>query len=61
MAVPKRKKSKSRTRMRRASVSKARLTTVKACPQCGALQQSHRVCPSCGYYKGRQVLTVQAD
>jgi large subunit ribosomal protein L32 len=60
MAVPKRKKSKSKTRMRRA-VIKASTTTVKACPQCGASQQSHRVCPSCGYYRGRQVVTVLAD
>ncbi len=61
MAVPKRKKSKSRTRMRRKSNTKTRLTTVKACPQCGAPQKSHRICPSCGYYKGRQVLTVRVD
>lgn len=60
MAVPKRKKSKSKIRTRR-SVKKARVSTVKPCPQCGAPQQSHRVCPSCGYYRGRQVLTVQAD
>jgi large subunit ribosomal protein L32 len=60
MAVPKRKKSKSKTRMRRAQL-KATITASKACPQCGASQQSHRVCPSCGYYRGRQVVTVQAD
>jgi len=60
MAVPKRKKSKSKIRIRRA-LKKAKVMTVKACPQCGASQQSHRVCPSCGYYRGRQVLTVQAD
>jgi large subunit ribosomal protein L32 len=45
----------------RRRVIKARLTTVKACPQCGANQEPHRVCPSCGYYRGRQVLTIQAD
>jgi len=26
------------------------------CPQCGSTVTSHTVCPSCGYYKGRQVL-----
>ena len=31
-----------------------------ACPQCGAAQQSHRACPSCGFYGGRQVVTVEA-
>jgi large subunit ribosomal protein L32 len=60
MAVPKRKKSKSKTRMRRA-VKKVRMRTVKACPQCGAPQEPHRVCPSCGYYRGRQVVSVKAD
>lgn len=59
MAVPKRKKSKSKIRIRR-SVRKMKATTVKACPQCGAPQKSHRVCPSCGYYKGRQVLSVES-
>lgn len=58
MAVPKRKKSKSKIRMRR-NVRKMKKSTVKACPQCGAAQESHRICPSCGYYKGRQVLSVE--
>ena len=60
MAVPKRRTSKRKIRMRR-SFHKARLSNVKACPQCGASQESHRVCPSCGYYRGRQVLTVEVD
>ncbi|MDQ3199432.1 MAG: 50S ribosomal protein L32 [Verrucomicrobiota bacterium] len=30
------------------------------CTQCGSTVQSHTACPSCGYYKGRQVLTVDA-
>jgi large subunit ribosomal protein L32 len=28
------------------------------CSQCGAHVKPHRVCPSCGYYKGRQVISV---
>ena len=28
--------------------------------QCGSSIPSHRACPSCGYYKGRQVLTIEA-
>jgi large subunit ribosomal protein L32 len=60
MAVPKRKKSKSKIRSRKRS-HKEKLETAKACPECGAAQQSHRVCPSCGYYRGRQVVTVKAD
>jgi len=60
MAVPKRKKSKAKIRTRRACI-KARVMTIKNCPQCGAAQEPHRVCRSCGYYRGRQVVSVQAD
>lgn len=59
MAVPKRKMSKSRMRSRKRS-HKLLLTASQACPNCGAPRQSHRVCPSCGSYKGRQVLTIVA-
>lgn len=60
MGVPKRKTSKSRIRSRkRAHIQK--VTASKKCPQCGAAQESHRVCSSCGYYRGRQVITVKAD
>jgi large subunit ribosomal protein L32 len=60
MGVPKRKTSKSRGRMRQASHKKD-LPASKPCPKCGAPHQSHRVCPACGTYKGRQVLTIIAD
>jgi len=58
MAVPKRKKSKSKIRMRKRSL-KVAVTQSKPCPNCGAAQQSHRVCAACGVYRGRQVLTIQ--
>jgi large subunit ribosomal protein L32 len=60
MAVPKRKTSKSRLRMRKAS-HKTQVVTSKPCPECGAPQVPHRVCKSCGYYRGRQVITVDVD
>ena len=54
--------SKSRVRSRqRANDLKREKTVVQKCAQCGALAQPHRVCAACGYYKGRQVLTVEAD
>ncbi len=59
MAVPKKKKSKMRVRMRKGQV-KAEVAQVGACPNCGAPKRTHRVCPECGYYKGRQVVTVKA-
>jgi large subunit ribosomal protein L32 len=60
MAVPKRKKSKSKIRSRVRS-HKAQVVNTGACPECGAAQEPHRVCPACGYYRGRQVLTIKAD
>lgn len=60
MAVPKRKKSKSKKRMRKRSLS-GEILSARPCPQCGAPVQSHRACPSCGTYKGRQVVSVTAD
>ena len=59
MAVPKRKSSKSKVRSRRRH-HKAQVTGTNLCPQCGAPRRPHRVCPSCGYYRGRQVVTVEA-
>lgn len=60
MAVPKRKTSKRKLRVRKRSHSHPE-TQVGTCPECGAAARPHRVCPSCGYYKGRQVETIEAD
>ena len=46
--------------MRRAYNSVLRLPQFNMCPQCAAPYVPHRVCPACGYYKGRQVLTITA-
>ncbi len=61
MAVPKRKTSKSRTAMRKAQNTKKPTVRASSCPQCGAPALSHRACKSCGYYNGRQVLTVATE
>ena len=34
-------------------------TEAIACGECGAPRQPHRVCPSCGMYKGRQVIVKE--
>jgi large subunit ribosomal protein L32 len=47
--------------MRRAYNSVLALPQLGKCPQCAAPYISHRVCPACGYYKGRQVLSVTAE
>ncbi|MBN2301471.1 MAG: 50S ribosomal protein L32 [Lentisphaerae bacterium] len=59
MAVPKRKPSKSKIRSRKRS-HKSRLAAAKRCPECGSPHVPHRVCPSCGRYRGRQVVTIDA-
>ncbi len=59
MGVPKRKTSKMRLRTRKASL-RWRADVLAKCGQCGSTVRSHTACPSCGYYRGRQVLTIEA-
>ena len=33
---------------------------VQACPNCGAPRIAHRVCMSCGQYRGEQIVTKKA-
>jgi large subunit ribosomal protein L32 len=58
MGVPKRKTSKMRLRTRKAA-NRWHARHLTSCPQCGSAVAAHTVCRSCGYYKGRQVLTVE--
>jgi large subunit ribosomal protein L32 len=60
MAVPKRRKSKMRKRMRRAA-SRWRAPKLQTCGECGSTKPGHVACPSCGYYNDRQVLSVDLD
>ena len=57
MAVPKRKKSKSKRDSRRANHSISARPYVK-CGHCGAPKLRHNVCTACGVYKGAQVIPV---
>lgn len=57
MAVPKRRQSKQRQRKRRTHV-KAPMPAITACPRCGDSHVPHRICPTCGYYRGEQRLEV---
>jgi large subunit ribosomal protein L32 len=57
MAVPKRKVSHARKMKRRSSVWKLETpTNLVKCPQCGEVNLAYRVCKSCGYYKGVEVV-----
>ncbi len=59
MALPKKKTSKSRKGMRR-SHDHVAVPNVIYC-ECGEPSLSHRICPSCGTYKGRQYLRKEDD
>jgi large subunit ribosomal protein L32 len=50
--------SKMRLRTRKAA-NRWHAPQLNKCGQCGSTVPSHIVCPSCGYYKGRQVLTIE--
>jgi len=60
MAVPKRKTSKARRDQRRAQ-HRIEAPRVNVCPQCGSPKRPHRVCPTCGTYKGREVEPLRID
>ncbi len=52
MALPKRKTSSSKSKKRRTHY-KLTKPGMSLCQNCGEMKPPHRVCPSCGYYKGR--------
>lgn len=58
MPNPKRRHSHTRQANRR---SHHHLTAplLDECPKCHEKKLSHHVCPKCGYYKGRRVITVK--
>jgi large subunit ribosomal protein L32 len=58
MAVPMRKLSKRRTRMRS---SHAAMTppNLRACERCGTPGPTHRVCARCGHYRGREIVSKE--
>ncbi|MFH1768182.1 MAG: 50S ribosomal protein L32 [Candidatus Omnitrophota bacterium] len=58
MAHPKRKHSKSRTRKKRTH-QKLSVPKLVVCSECKRLKPSHMVCPFCGYYKGKEVVTIE--
>ena len=58
MANPKRRHSNTRTRLRR-SQDHLVLQSRSQCAQCGAFILPHRVCISCGFYKGKLVKAIK--
>ena len=60
MAVPKKKVSPGRKKMRRHFYALDAVGSV-TCPNCLTQRKPHRVCASCGYYNGRQVMQPKAE
>jgi large subunit ribosomal protein L32 len=58
MTIPKKRHSATRRDKRRASWKIENPVQTIDCPQCTEPMRPHRVCPKCGYYKGREVVTV---
>ena len=56
MAVPKRKQTSTRRDKRRAT-HKAAKARLNQCPRCHSPRLPHRVCPTCGTYAGREVIS----
>jgi large subunit ribosomal protein L32 len=61
MAVPKRKLSKARTRRRKATwKGKLKTPNLVECNHCHEKKLPHIICPNCGYYNGKQIISVKA-
>ena len=58
MAQPKRRWSKARTHLKR-STWKLENKTLATCSHCHEPVLPHRVCSNCGYYKGKEVMTIK--
>ena len=56
MAVPKKRTSRSRRDKRRSHHALEFRAAVEVCPNCGEIKLRHRLCESCGVYRGRQII-----
>jgi large subunit ribosomal protein L32 len=55
MAVPKKKKSKSKRDLRRAH-DQVKMPDISICPQCHEPVLPHHVCGNCGTYRGKTII-----
>jgi large subunit ribosomal protein L32 len=58
--LPKKKHSRAR-RAGRAAHFRIRRPSFAECQNCGSPKLPHRMCRACGYYKGREVISVEAE
>jgi len=57
MPVPKKKSPKSRQGKRRSHL-RMKAPKLTECSRCHAPRLPHQVCPSCGFYRGREAIVV---
>ncbi|HNX67655.1 MAG TPA: 50S ribosomal protein L32 [Bacteroidales bacterium] len=60
MPNPKHKHSSTR-RDKRRTHDKAVAPTVTTCQNCGSAHLYHRVCPECGYYRGKLAIEKKVN
>jgi large subunit ribosomal protein L32 len=60
MAVPRSKTSKARTSRRQSINMKLSAPALIECSTCGNRVLRHRVCPKCGFYRGKQIIVPNA-
>lgn len=62
---PKKKRSIHKRNVRHASWERdilrklSNMVSLSTCTNCGAAKLAHRVCKACGFYNGKQVLTIK--
>ncbi|MCK4633008.1 MAG: 50S ribosomal protein L32 [candidate division Zixibacteria bacterium] len=60
MPLPKRRHSKTRGRKRRTHYT-ATAPNVSECPHCHQSRLPHHICPYCGFYNGRQIISPKSE
>ncbi|MGC8981833.1 MAG: 50S ribosomal protein L32 [Minisyncoccia bacterium] len=60
MVVPAKHTSRSKVRRRRSQIFLEKKNFVR-CKQCNNLILPHRICPFCGFYKGKKYLEIKEE
>ncbi|PIU78282.1 MAG: 50S ribosomal protein L32 [Candidatus Moranbacteria bacterium CG_4_10_14_3_um_filter_44_15] len=58
MSVPKQRHTKGRRNRRRANI-KISSKNLIVCSHCSKMIVKHRICPHCGYYKGKKLVEIK--
>lgn len=61
MATVKRKHSRARGRSRRGGHTKLAVVKTTTCPKCGEIMKPHHLCASCGNYRGKEIINLEAE